>query len=95
MTVAQRTPPWLGALPAVLHTCCCCAWGAWLTRPNGASTLRFPAMHSPAPPPALVPAAALAVVVAACQPGAKIVDICEKGDSLMNECAGAIWTCCC
>ena len=52
-------------------------------------------MHSPAPPPALVPAAALAAVVAACQPGAKIVDICEKGDSLMNECAGAIWTCCC
>ena len=32
------------------------------------------------------PAAALAAVVEACVPGAKIVDLCDKGDSLMNEC---------
>lgn len=30
-------------------------------------------------------AAALAAVIEACQPGAKIVDVCEKGDSLLNE----------
>lgn len=35
--------------------------------------------------PCLLPAAALAAVVEACKPGAKIVDICDKGDSLLNE----------
>ncbi len=30
-------------------------------------------------------AAALTAVVEACKPGAKIVDLCDKGDSLLNE----------
>ena len=38
----------------------------------------------PPPHPAL-PAAALAAVVEACKAGAKVVDLCEKGDSLLNE----------
>lgn len=35
--------------------------------------------------PASCAAAALAAVIEACKPGAKVVDICEKGDSLLNE----------
>lgn len=37
------------------------------------------------PPTRRRAAAALAAVVEACKPGAKIVDVCDKGDSLMNE----------
>ncbi|PSC67177.1 proliferation-associated 2G4 [Micractinium conductrix] len=31
---------------------------------------------------------ALAAVIEACKPGAKVVEICEKADSLMNDCVG-------
>lgn len=31
------------------------------------------------------PADALAAVIAACKPGAKIVDLCDLGDNYMNE----------
>lgn len=37
------------------------------------------------PRPPRAAAAALTAVVEACKPGAKIVDLCEKGDSLLNE----------
>ena len=30
-------------------------------------------------------AGALAAVIEACKPGAKLVDLCDKGDSLLNE----------
>ena len=36
-------------------------------------------------PPSRPPAGALAAVIEACKPGAKVVEICEKADSLMNE----------
>lgn len=35
--------------------------------------------------PAQLVAATLAAVIEACKPGAKIVDICQKGDDLVKE----------
>ena len=37
------------------------------------------------PRPCAVRADALAAVIEACKPGAKIVDLCDKGDTMINE----------
>lgn len=62
----------------------------WLSSAPGrtyAHAARAPRLTPPPHPPPHpeLPAAALAAVVEACKAGAKVVDLCEKGDSLLNE----------
>ncbi len=56
----------------------CCAWWPAPSRGLGLIVL----LHSST-------AEALAAVVVACKDGAKIVDVCNVGDDLINKCAGA------
>ena len=39
----------------------------------------------PPPPPPHTPSAALKAVIEECKPGAKIADICVKGDAVVEE----------